>query len=189
MSFLRTCTLALAALFVASTALRAQQPLVDLGVTYTAERSLRAATGQNFWMQGGAIELGTNVWHGLGVAADIAGTHANSIGSSGIPISLVTATFGPRFRFHAQHKLSLYGEALVGEANGFHSLFPSPSGSQTDANGLALQIGGGLDYRWHKNFAIRLLDAAWVRTELANATDNVQNSLRIGAGVVVRFGH
>lgn len=188
MSFLRTCTLALAGFMVAAP-IMAQQPRLDLGVTYIAERSLRADTGENFWMQGGAIELGTNVWRGWGIAADVSETHANSIGTSGIPLSLVTATFGPRFRFHAQHRLSPYGEVLAGEANGFHSLFPSPFGSQTNANGLALQVGGGLDYRWRRNFAIRLLDASWVRTELPNATDNVQNSLRLGAGFVVRFGY
>jgi hypothetical protein len=177
----------LAGLLLAAPAL-AQQPRVDLGVTYTAERSLRAATGQNFWMQGGAIELGANVWRGWGIAADVEGTHANSIGASGIPISLVTATFGVRYRMRAERKLSPYGEVLAGEANGFHSLFPSPFGSVTNANGLAVHVGGGLDYRWKTHVAVRLLDAAWVRTELPNATDNVQNNLRLGAGVVLRFG-
>lgn len=172
----------------AAPSVRAQQPRVDLGVTYVAEHSLRAATNQSFWMQGGAIELGANVWRGWGVAADIAGTHTGSIASSGVPLSLVTATFGPRYRWHAQHKVSAYGEALVGEADGFRSLFPSPFGAQTEANSLALQFGGGVDYRLRPHWAVRLLDAAYVRTSLPNATNNVQNTLRLGAGVVVRFG-
>lgn len=173
-------------LFMGALSLRAQQ--LDLAVTYTAQRSLKATTDQNFWMRGGSIELGANVWKGWGVAADLTGTQAGSIGTSGIPLSLVTTTFGPRYRWRAPHKLSLYGEALVGEANGFRSLFPAANGAQTGANSLALQLGGGLDYRLHNRYAVRLLDAGWVRTRLPNATNNVQNTLRLGAGLVVNFG-
>ena len=170
--------------------LRAQSPeprRLDLSITYIAERSLKANTSENFWMQGGSIELGANVWNGLGIATDITGTHAGSIGSSGPPLSLVTVTFGPRYRWHAGQHLSLYGEGLIGEANGFRSIFPTHSGSQADANGFAVQAGGGVDYRLSGRFVIRILDAGWWRTQLPNGTDNVQNNLRLGAGVVLHF--
>jgi hypothetical protein len=169
--------------------LRAQEPVhrLDLAATYSAERSLKANTSQNFWMQGGSIELGANVGRGWGIAANVTGTHAGSIGTSGIPLSLVTATFGPRYRWHAERRLSLYGEGLVGEANGLRSNFPAAPGAQPEANGLATQLGGGIDYKLSDRFAIRALDAAWSRTQLPNSTDNIQNNLRIGAGVVVRF--
>lgn len=68
------------------------------GGYFNAERSLASATPSNFWMQGGSIELGTNTWHGLGLAANISGTHTGAIGTTTIPLSLVTATFGPRYR-------------------------------------------------------------------------------------------
>ena len=181
-----TCVLFVGALLFGASSLGAQQ--LDVAVTYAAQRSLKASTNQNFWMSGGSIELGMNMWKGWGLAADLTGTHTGSIGTSGIPLSLVTTTFGPRYRWHAQRKLSLYGQALVGEANGFRSLFPATTGAQTDANSLALQLGGGLDYRLHGSYALRLLDAGWLRTQLPNATDNVQNTLRLGAGLVVNFG-
>lgn len=181
--------IALCMLLLASTSfLRAQQPgRLDLSVTYIAERSLKANTSQNFWLQGGSIELGANVYHGWGIAANVTGTHAGSIGTSNIPLSLVTATFGPRYRWHADRRLSVYGEGLAGEANGFRSLFPTPAGSQPEANGLATQVGGGVDYKLSNRLAIRVLDAAWARTQLPNSTDNVQNTLRLGAGIVWRF--
>jgi hypothetical protein len=163
------------------------EPRLDLAVTYTAGRSLHANTTQEFWMNGGSVELGGNVWKGWGIAADVTGMHTASIGTTGIPLSLVTSTFGPRYRWHAQRRISPYGQALVGEANGFRSLFPATSGAQPDANGLALQIGGGLDYRLKGRFAIRLLDAGWVRTQLPNSTNNIQNILRLGGGAVLRF--
>lgn len=162
---------------------------LDLSITYIAERSLKANTSQNFWMQGGSIELGANVWRGWGIAADLTGVHTGSIGTSGLPLSLVTITFGPRYRWHPDRRLSLYGQGLIGEANGFGGIFPTTTGSRPEANGLAAQVGGGIDYRLSDRLAIRMLDAGWSRTQLPNSTDNVQNTLRLGAGIVLRFGH
>jgi hypothetical protein len=177
-------------LLTGSVSLKAQtkQPgKLDLAVSYISERSLKANTGQNFWMQGGSAQIGVNMWRGWAIAADVTGRHAGSIGSSGVPISLVTTTFGPRYRWHADRTWSLYGQGLIGEANGFGSIFPAQTGSQSNSNSLALQIGGGMDYKLSSRIAIRVLDAAWLRTQLPNSTDNVQNSLRLGSGIVLRF--
>jgi len=185
--------IALCLLLLACTGwLRAQEPAprsLDLAVLYLAERSLKANTSESFWMQGGSIELGANVARGWGIAADVTGIHAGSIGTSGIPLSLVTSTFGPRYRWHAGRRLSLYAQGLIGEANGFRSLFPTAAGSQPEANGFAVQVGGGADFSLSDRFAIRMIDAAWSRTQLPNDTSNVQNDLRLGAGVVLRFAH
>jgi hypothetical protein len=172
--------------------LHAQAPpsrRLDLSIAYVAEHSLKAETSQDFWMQGGSIELGANVWRGWGIAANVTGIHAGSIGSSNLPLSLVTTTFGPRYRWHPDRRVSLYVQGLVGEANGFRSIFPATAGLQPDANGLAAQFGGGVDYRLSDRFAIRVLDAGWARTQLPNSSDNVQNTLRLGAGIVLRFAH
>jgi hypothetical protein len=139
-------------------------------------------------MEGGSIELGTNAWRGLGIAANVSGMHTSAIGSSTIPLSLVTVTFGPRYRWHANHRISIYGEGLVGEANGFNSLFPVLIGAQTHADGFAAQVGGGLDYDLSPHIAIRAVEAAWQHTQLPNGTNNVQNGLRLGAGLVLHFG-
>jgi len=182
-------------LFSAAELLRAQSPQpvpdrstrLDLAFSYVSQRSLKAATGQNFWMQGGSIELGADLLHGLGVAAQVAGTHAGSIGSSGVPLTLMTATFGPRYRWHARRRCSLYGEGLIGEANALESLFPATGASLSSSNSLALQVGGGADFNMSNRVELRV-DAAWMRTQLPNATDNVQNTLRLGAGIALRFG-
>jgi hypothetical protein len=174
----------------AAVTLSAQQqaPKLDLAVTCISQRSIEVGTNPSFWTQGGSMELGSDVWKGFGIAADVTGTHAASIGTSGIPVSLVTVTFGPRFRWHAEKRASVYGQALLGEADGFRSLYPTPAKADVSANGLALQVGGGLDYKLRQHFSIRLLDAAWLRTQLPNSTSNVQNNLRLGAGLVLRFG-
>lgn len=160
---------------------------VDVAITYIADRSLKAGTDRDFWMQGGSLELGVNAWKGLGFAADITGMHAGSIANSNVPISLVTITFGPRYRWHAEKKISVYGQALVGEANGFRSIFPVGTAGLSSSNSLALQLNGGVDYRLKQHYSVRLIDAGWGRTQLPNGTNNVQNHLRLGAGFVARF--
>jgi hypothetical protein len=142
-----------AALFSLAMRAQAQQRSlvgqVDFGITYAAGYSNYVPT-TTFWMQGGSIELAGHIPHGLAVVADITGLHEGGSGSSGVPINLVTDTFGPRYtRVIAtrarKHPIALFGQALIGEAHGFSSVFPGPSGASTDALSFALQVGGGTD--------------------------------------------
>jgi hypothetical protein len=160
----------------------------DLAIVGGTERSSRANTSQGVWLASGSVELGINVWKGWGAVANVTGSHTGSIGASGVPFSSVTETFGPRYRWHQGHKLSLFGEGLVGQGNGFGSLFPGAGGAQTQSDVLAIEVTGGVDYRIGKRLSVRPLDAGWVRTTFANGTDNVQNFLRLGAGIALNFG-
>jgi opacity protein-like surface antigen len=163
-----------------------QNAPLEVAVTYNTMRSLQAGANQSFWQQGGSAELSGSLWKSVAIVADVTGTHSDSISSTGVPLSLVTTTFGPRYRFAAAHKVSPYGQALIGIANGFDSVFPSPGGAQNSYTSMALQISGGVDVRLSKHLAVRVLDAGWLRTQLPNATANVQNNLRLGAGLVFR---
>src|SRR5262249_40531902 len=86
-----------------------------------------------------------------------------------------------------KHSIAIFGQGLIGEAHGFNSYFPSSTGVQTDYNSFALQLGGGVDLGLSQHFAVRAIQADWLRTQFPNSTTNVQNSLRLGAGIVVRF--
>lgn len=193
MSLLRMYLIALSTVvLLGAGALEAQsapQPgRLDLALSYNAERTLKANTTQNFWMQGGSIELGAEIWHGWGIAADIAGEHAASIGSSGVPFSMVTETFGPRYRWKSKKKLSFFGEGLIGEADGFDTVFPGTYAARSSVSTFAVQIGGGVDYPLSPRFSLRALEASWVHTQFPNSADNKQNNLQLGAGLVLRFG-
>lgn len=165
---------------------------VDLAVTYTAQHSNLVST-PTFWQQGGGIELSTQTYRGFGVAANIAGTNVNAAANSGVGLTMVTATFGPRYTWNkslgAAHKrnLAIFGQGLIGEAHGFNSYFPSLDGEQTDYNSFALQVGGGVDLGLSRHFAVRAIQADWLRTQFPNSTTNVQNSFRLAAGIVLRF--
>jgi hypothetical protein len=173
-----------------------QSAPIDLAVTYDVLHTDHL-TAQDFWMQGGAVELGARLYRGLSVAARVEGLHAGANSANGEPLSLVTAVVGPRFtvRMRSQ-RYAIFGEALVGESSGFHSLFSEGSGplgsanagTTASANALAVDVGGGLDVRLNHHFAMRAFRASYLRTQFPNTTTNVQNSLSISAGIVVRFG-
>jgi hypothetical protein len=180
-------------LFVAPCLASAQTatPKLDLGITFIGDRT-NPVNGSNSWLTGGGIELGVDAWHGLGIAADVQGLHTSVIGPQNIGVDLVSVTFGPRYRYTKPkasklHSVSIFGEALLGEANAFNSFFPSPAGGITRANSLALNIGGGIDLGLSRRFAIRAVQANWLRTQLPNAAANIQNHLQLCAGLVVRF--
>jgi hypothetical protein len=160
---------------------------VDIALTYAAQRS-NLTTGNVFWMQGGTFELSANVSHGFGLAMNIAGSEASNILGTGIDLNLLTTTFGPRYTWNKRSgKFAVFGQGLIGESHGWNSLFPATGGATTDFNSFALQVGGGVDVRLSRHFAIRAIQADWLRTQFPNATTNVQNNLRLGAGVVFRI--
>jgi len=179
-------------LFCASTGLAhgqdTQGPTGDFAATLISQRSINADTAQNFWLEGGSGELGLNFKHGWGAAVDYTVTHTDSIGSGGVPLTLSVVAIGPRYRWHANRRLSLYGEGLFGSAHGSNSVFPAAGNIAFSASSFALQINGGLDYQVSRHFGLRVLDVGYLRTTLPNATNNQQNTIRLGAGIVFRFG-
>jgi hypothetical protein len=193
--------LLLAAPLLIATGLQAQAPAagsttghreVDLAVTYTAQHS-NLVSNPTFWQQGGGIELSTQTYRGLGIAANITGTEVGSAANSGVGLNMLTTTFGPRYTWYKprgtsqKRSLAIFGQGLIGEAHGWNSYFPSASGSQTDYNSFALQVGGGVDIGLSRHFAVRAIQADWLRTQFPNSTTNVQNSFRLAAGIVLRF--
>jgi hypothetical protein len=169
-----------------------QRPELDVAVTYSAQRGT-VLGGGDFWAQGGSAEVAATFYHGLGMAMNIAGTHTSNISPSGVALTTVTSTFGPRYTWsHPLHQksvkgFSLFGQTLIGVAQGLDSVFPSPAGAQSDAQDFALQAGGGVDLLLSRHFAVRALQADWVRTQFPNGASNVQNNLRLGAGIVFRL--
>jgi hypothetical protein len=180
----------------AATAQGVQSAPIDLAVTYDALHT-NHITSQSFWMQGGAVELGARMYRGLGIAARVEGLQAGTTTANAEPLSLVTAVFGPRYTLETRsHRYAIFGEGLAGISNGFHSLFSEGSGpvgsvnagTTSSSNALAVDVGGGLDVRLNHRFSIRAIRASYLRTQFPNTTTNVQNSLSLSAGVVVRFG-
>jgi hypothetical protein len=169
---------------------------VDVAVTYDALRS-NHITGDNFWAQGGAVELGGRFYRGLGVAARVEGGHAGAGNTNGVPLNLVTAVFGVRYTVSSHSgRYVIFGEGLVGQSNGFRTLFSKGSGpvgsptagTITSDNAFAVETGGGLDFSLSRHLGLRAIEARYLRTDFLNSTTNIQNNLSLGAGIVLRFG-
>ena len=162
-------------------------PSLEVAVLYDSLLS-NVVRANQFWMQGGSIQVIGQFWHGLGVEADVSGLHTRNANNAGVGLDMVTATFGPRYQWSpARRRYSVFGHALAGEANGFDSVFPGAGVASSSANGLALQIGGGLDVAVKHHLSLRAFEADWLRTQLPNADTNVQNNTRLSAGAVFRF--
>lgn len=188
MRAIRTALSSLTILALGGTCLHAQDTgRVDVAAAYVAQHANRANTSQSFTLQGGSVEAGVAVRNGFGIAGAFTGVHAGSIGRAGVPLSLIAVTAGPRYRV-TRGKLSPYGEALFGYAHGFDSTFPSSTTVASSANSAAVQINAGLDIALKRHMQVRALEIGWLHTALPNGTNDAQNDLSVGAGVVLRLG-
>jgi opacity protein-like surface antigen len=179
------CILLSAVAMTANAQASSKHQEIDLAVTYSAEYS-NLTSGSNFWRQGGGIEFSAEAFHGLGVAANVTGTHINTAVNSGVPLTTITTTFGPRYMW-SKRKFVVFSQGLIGESHGTEGIFPSTTGTLDEWNSFALQVGGGVDIRIAHHFAVRAIQADWIRTQFPNGATNVQNTLRLGAGIVLRL--
>jgi outer membrane immunogenic protein len=186
----------LAALFLISVPAPAQTPAaysagtVPLEVTlgYSTDRTNGVVGGRGcFWMQGGKAEASAYFGRGVSVVSELAGERADSINSAGESLSFVSYLFGPRYSLGSSHSRFVpFAQFLVGGVHGFDALFPGYTGAPPDA--LAFAAGGGLNMRISHRFALRVVQADYLQTQLPNDGNNRQNHLRISGGVVLRFG-
>ena len=107
----------------------------------------------------------------LGGVADFGG----SVGTLGIPPSLVTYLFGPEVSLPA--RVSPFAHVLVG---GAHFGAGNP-GSDTS---FATAIGGGIDIRIGHGFYWRMIQGDYLPTRFNGGT---QNNVRVSTGLMVRF--
>jgi len=160
---------------------------LDVAVTYGTVLA-KDSSNSDFWLQGGSVQVEGFIWRGLGAVADVTGEHVANINSTGVNLDMIVATFGPRVTWRPGHgRLALFGQGLGGVANGFNGAFPSPTGVQTVATSLAFKVGGGVNYSLSHHLALRLVEADWLRTQLPNENDSVQNDVYLGAGLVLRI--
>jgi hypothetical protein len=164
-----------------------QSSALEIAFTYQGMHS-DVVNGSGFWLQGGAAQIHGQFYGGWGAVADIAGAHIANINSSGVGLDLVTATFGPRYTWTpARRRYSLYGQGLLGQAWGINSVFPDPSGANAVANSMAIKAGGGMNFNLTPHLGLRLFEVDYLRTQLPNSTNNIQNYLTVSTGLVLRF--
>jgi len=123
------------------------------------------------------------------LAGDITIAHAGSVGSSEESLTLSTFTAGVRYLPPVHDwRIQPFGQVLVGLVHSAGTVVEgSNPGAANAGAAFASNIGGGLDLKANRRFAIRLIEADYLLTTIDNSTNNHQNDLRISAGVVLRF--
>jgi peptidoglycan-associated lipoprotein len=163
-------------------------PRFDLSLGYNNIRANAPPGGCDcFDMNGGYVSGGFHIKDWLSIAGEFTGGHANNISLLGQNLTLMTFMAGPRVSYNG-HRLVPFGQVLFGGAHGSDSYFPTATSSTSSASSWALSSGGGLDVNLTRRFAVRALEVQYLRTALPNGTNDAQNHLMIGAGLVIKFG-
>ena len=82
---------------------------------------------------------------------------------------------------------SVLAQGLGGEEFGMNSLIPGTSAASPTSNSFAVKAGGGLNVALSRRLALRAIEANYLSTRLPNTTNNEQNNLTLGAGLVFRL--
>jgi outer membrane immunogenic protein len=172
--------------FVARSA--AAQSTFDLGAGYSyVHTNAPAGDCGCFSMNGGYGWLGYHLGHGVAIVGEIAVQHAGNIENTGADLTLTSFLAGPRYTVHAFGRLQPFAQVLLGGAHASGGLSPSSSGFGS-SNSFAAIAGGGLELRLTERVSLRAIEADYYYTRFNNGTNDRQNNLRVGAGLVFRFG-
>ncbi len=136
---------------------------------------------------GGTLGLTLHATERLGIVAEV-GVH--ELADFGPNLELTTYRFGPRYSRRHGKRLTMFAEVLAGGARATNkvtlfSLGPSTTTTTTSVNGSAFGAGGGVDIGIRPWIAFRAVEAEYSFVRL-NGSNN--NGVRIGIGVVFRFG-
>jgi len=124
----------------------------------------------------------------LGLTGEIGSYHFNR-NTSGTSTGgyYTTYLFGPRLNLRRFDYFVPFAEFLFGGANGGKELV----GDSSSQNAFALATGGGVDVVLMKNLAWRFVQIDYLMTSFsgtAMGATSRQNSLRLGTGIVLRWG-
>lgn len=130
-------------------------------------------TAPHFSLFGGwQAQASLNFTNHMGLVADFGGQYRSI---EGVRVQQYEYMFGPRVMFRSS-RATVFAHGLVG-ANTFHA-------TGTSLQGFAAGVGGGLDYNLNDRFAIRVIQADYLRTRLSNSWFN---DARLGMGIVLKF--
>jgi hypothetical protein len=145
-----------------------------------------------FALNGGGANFAWPIGQHFSVAGDfLAGINnsANVAGQS-YDLTLTVFTAGGRYRPLAgqESRLQPFLEGFAGVAHSSGSLVEKPNPGAANAGAaFAAKLGGGLDLKATRHFALRLFEADYVVTTFDNADNGNQNNLLLGGGVILRF--
>jgi hypothetical protein len=119
-----------------------------------------------------------NINHMLGIKADFSGHYGTWKGAT---VNLHTITFGLQLSYRKNRSVVAFVHALFGGARASAGF----NGADYSNGSFAMNIGGGLDWVVHKNFAVRVVQLDSLVTRFG---PSASEDLRFSAGIVFRLG-
>ncbi len=186
---LRLTLFGFACLFTLSISPRAAAQALDVGADYAYVHSNLPPGGCGcFSMNGVNAWAGFNFAPHFAVVGEVGIEHASNIAGTSGDLTLTSYLFGPRYTMHRQGRFHPFVQALVGGAHASGSEAPGTNGLSGSSNAFAAAVGGGLNFAFTERISFRLIQADYYFSDFKNGSNDHQNNLRIGAGIVFRFG-
>lgn len=178
------------------TASSTQQDLFEasLGFNYIYQDNAYPET-RNLYGVDASLFLNATSWLGVG------GDFMANFGSHSVPVFFGNSAevdsqryvyiFGPRVTVWHDQRFRVFAEALAGgvHAGADFSLnrgpFVSATSASASADGFAMAMGGGFDWRISNHLSWRVVQADYLGTHLGN---DWQNNFRASTGIVYSFG-
>jgi outer membrane immunogenic protein len=141
-----------------------------------------------FGTNGGGVS-GSWSFHGpWSAVVDISAEHTGSAPPVNNSLTLVSYLAGVRYKipqpwFEGDHKPSPFAQIILGAAHAGGGEAGVADGSYR----FATRIGGGIDVPLNSHFAVRVVQIDYYLTTFANATNDHQNNLLVGAGIVYHW--
>jgi outer membrane immunogenic protein len=164
-------------------------PAAEVGADFNYVRANAPPDGCGcFSMYGGNAWFAYNFTRSFALVAEVGSQRASDISGLGEDFTLTSYLFGPRYSWRRSSHFVPFAQVLLGGVHAGGSFPSNGSGFAGSSNAFALIAGGGLDIGIARHFAIRAFEADYYRTQFANGVNDRQNNLRLGAGVIFRFG-
>jgi hypothetical protein len=139
-------------------------------------------------LQGGSGWGSFNLSRSVGIVGEVAAQHASNIAPLTANLTLTSFLGGIRLSPKPARVFAPFVQVLLGGAHASGSMAPGNPGIAGSSNAFAMTAGGGLDIQLSEHFAVRAIQADYFYTRFTNGVNDHQNSLRMGAGLVIRFG-
>ena len=188
---MRSLLLSTVLLLAGASAALAQQDTYS-GDVAAAYHWMRANAGPGqcgcFGMNGGGLSGSWNFRSSWSAVVDISAENTSSQPPANNPLTLVSYLAGARYKLpqpwlEGNHKPQPFAQIILGAAHAGGGEAGVADGSYK----FATRIGGGIDVPLSAHFGVRIIQIDYYLTTFANATNNHQNNLLVGAGIVYHW--
>jgi opacity protein-like surface antigen len=180
-------------LFLLSITAAAQDyPKTEWSLGYSFVRFNSTSEIPAFTAQGGSTSVAFNINKSIGIVGEFGGYHNGKIGDLQLDNTTYTYLVGPRFSYRTESAIP-FVHVLFGGAHATGSVqnvAPPPDRLDATRNSFAMAVGGGLDFKLSRRFALRPVQVDYLLTQLGgqNTGGGKQNNFRYTGGIVFYFG-